>query len=119
MLMLSIPVRHCRAFSISRWPFRTILSIDKMAETIKSGGDDVLKVLEGCVQGAQTDPEAMLRELESCRHEIYLDPSFELPADVKRLRQAMSKNEFKLRMKMDSRALALALSSAAHRVAPE
>ena len=41
----------------------------------------------------------MLRTLESCQKELYLDPSFELPADVKKLRQAMFKNELKIRLK--------------------
>ena len=46
----------------------------------------------------QSDPESMLRKIESCRTELYIDPSFEMPEDVKKLRQALFKNEHKLRM---------------------
>lgn len=76
----------CRDHNVNRWPYRKVVSINKLIESVRAEVRD----------GVQSAP-SLLRSLERCHQMICEDPSYDLPKDIKKMRQVIFKNEFKAR----------------------
>ncbi|KAL0020823.1 hypothetical protein WJX79_001770 [Trebouxia sp. C0005] len=76
--------KYCRWYSIERWPYRKIHSVDKLMDQLNELEDDEV-VAE------------VKQELMVIRERLLCDPALHLDEKVKRLRQAAFKYQYKQR----------------------
>ncbi|KAG1679442.1 hypothetical protein FOA52_007734 [Chlamydomonas sp. UWO 241] len=81
--------KYCRRFKIVRWPFRKLSSIAKLIDTVKSDAEANPDMVSTAA--------SLLAKLEDIRQCIYIDTEYQLPEEIKKLRQAHFKNEYKHR----------------------
>ena len=86
---LTVLKRQCRKFGIKRWPFRKLKSLDRLISNVQSGMPTAGFDARPYVKSVE-ELEEQKRKMETCA-------SLELDADTKRLQQAFSKANHKLR----------------------
>ncbi|KAL3158307.1 hypothetical protein ABBQ38_010551 [Trebouxia sp. C0009 RCD-2024] len=85
---------YCRWYSIDRWPYRKIRSIDKLIEQLDQ------------LEDGKVVPEVR-QELETVRQQLLGDPAVDLDDRVKRLRQAAYKYQYKRRQSRSKSCIAV------------
>ncbi|GAX80489.1 hypothetical protein CEUSTIGMA_g7927.t1 [Chlamydomonas eustigma] len=81
--------KHCRQFDVVRWPYRKLTSIDKLMEIVRADSRDHPEMMATAA--------SLLSRLQATRDAICLDPGCEIPDEIRKLRQANFKNEYKQR----------------------
>ncbi|KAG2440097.1 hypothetical protein HXX76_004211, partial [Chlamydomonas incerta] len=86
--------KYCRKFSIPRWPYRKLNSVNKLMETFDRYKRDAL--LGGNFTGGE-ECEVVLQSLAKMKIELYEDPDKDIDERIKKLRQANFKVEYRAR----------------------
>lgn len=82
--------KYCRRFKVVRWPYRKLRSMDKLIDSVGEFCSDPSMI------------QMVLAELLAFRKQILNDPSIDLEARVKKLRQANFKHEYRQRLSDDA-----------------
>ena len=85
---LTVLKRQCRKFGIKRWPFRKIKSLDRLISNVSQG------IVPG--EGGRV-PLKSVEELEEQKRQMEVCAIDDLDEETKRLQQAYSKANHKLR----------------------
>ena len=83
---LTVLKRQCRKFGIARWPFRKMKSLDRLIDNVEKGRSTAMKNVKTSVEELKVQREL----LKQCKVN-------ELTADTKKLQQAFSKANHKLK----------------------